>query len=179
MRRTSRYISSVPTATQISSRRSIVLRPFDRKSTSTCLGCTFYGTVVLYKVQDGRRATAKDSTIFYRARPGSEPVREWLKRLAEAERHAIGKTCCARNGDGRWGCRYAGRWEAACGKSERICQRAGRSARCSAFTTSTSWRCTDLSRKRARRRMTIWHWHASGRRSCNDEQETRDGQETH
>ena len=29
--------------------------------------------------------------IFYRSRPGSEPVREWLKGLPEAERHAIGK----------------------------------------------------------------------------------------
>jgi phage-related protein len=29
--------------------------------------------------------------IFYRARPGSEPVREWWKGLPEAERRAIGK----------------------------------------------------------------------------------------
>jgi phage-related protein len=29
--------------------------------------------------------------IFYRLRPGSEPVREWLKGLPQAERHAIGK----------------------------------------------------------------------------------------
>jgi phage-related protein len=29
--------------------------------------------------------------IFYRSRPGREPVREWLKSLAEAERHAIGR----------------------------------------------------------------------------------------
>jgi len=29
--------------------------------------------------------------IFYRLRPGSEPVREWLKGLPEAERQAIGK----------------------------------------------------------------------------------------
>jgi phage-related protein len=29
--------------------------------------------------------------IFYRQEPGSEPVREWLQRLPEAERHAIGK----------------------------------------------------------------------------------------
>lgn len=28
--------------------------------------------------------------IFYSIRPGSEPVREWLKRLPEVERHAIG-----------------------------------------------------------------------------------------
>ena len=29
--------------------------------------------------------------IFYRLRPGNEPVRQWLKELPEAERHAIGK----------------------------------------------------------------------------------------
>src|SRR5712664_3753665 len=29
--------------------------------------------------------------IFYRLRPGNEPVREWLKGLPEVERHAIGK----------------------------------------------------------------------------------------
>src|SRR5208337_77733 len=28
--------------------------------------------------------------IFFRTRPGSEPVREWLKELPEAERQAIG-----------------------------------------------------------------------------------------
>lgn len=29
--------------------------------------------------------------IFYRPRPGNEPVREWLKALPETERQAIGK----------------------------------------------------------------------------------------
>ncbi|MGB2621854.1 MAG: type II toxin-antitoxin system RelE/ParE family toxin [Candidatus Acidiferrum sp.] len=29
--------------------------------------------------------------IFYRLRPGNEPVREWLTGLPEAERYAIGK----------------------------------------------------------------------------------------
>lgn len=29
--------------------------------------------------------------IFYRVRPGNEPVREWLKGLPESERHAIGR----------------------------------------------------------------------------------------
>jgi phage-related protein len=29
--------------------------------------------------------------IFYRLRPGSEPVRDWLKELPEAERQAIGQ----------------------------------------------------------------------------------------
>ena len=29
--------------------------------------------------------------VFYQVRPGSEPVREWLKEFPEAERHAIGR----------------------------------------------------------------------------------------
>jgi len=29
--------------------------------------------------------------IFFRTRPGQEPVREWLKTLPEVERHAIGR----------------------------------------------------------------------------------------
>jgi len=37
------------------------------------------------------RQPRKIPLIFYRLRPGSEPVREWLKGLPEAERHAIGK----------------------------------------------------------------------------------------
>jgi phage-related protein len=35
--------------------------------------------------------TQKVALIFYRIRPGDEPVREWLKELPEEERHAIGK----------------------------------------------------------------------------------------
>jgi phage-related protein len=53
--------------------------------------------------------------IFFRTRAGSEPVREWLKGLAEAERQAIGKDLlraqwrwpvgmplCRPLGDGLW-----------------------------------------------------------------------------
>lgn len=36
------------------------------------------------------QAPRKIPLLFYRARPGHEPVREWLKRLPEAERHTIG-----------------------------------------------------------------------------------------
>ncbi len=36
-------------------------------------------------------AISKIPLIFYRSASGSEPVREWLKTLPEAERHAIGK----------------------------------------------------------------------------------------
>jgi len=37
------------------------------------------------------RQPQKIPLIFYRAAAGSEPVREWLKGLDEAERQAIGK----------------------------------------------------------------------------------------
>lgn len=37
------------------------------------------------------RPPRKIPLIFYRLQPGSEPVRDWLKGLPEAERHAIGK----------------------------------------------------------------------------------------
>lgn len=37
------------------------------------------------------RPPRKTPLIFYRARAESEPVREWLKSLAQAERRAIGK----------------------------------------------------------------------------------------
>ncbi len=37
------------------------------------------------------RPPRKIPLVFYRLRTGNEPVREWLKRLPVAERHAIGK----------------------------------------------------------------------------------------
>jgi phage-related protein len=53
--------------------------------------------------------------VFYRSRAGSEPVRDWLKGLAESERQAIGKDLlraqwrwpvgmplCRALGDGLW-----------------------------------------------------------------------------
>src|SRR6266481_2544090 len=103
--------------------------------------------------------------IFYRLRPGNEPVREWLKGLQEAERHAIGKDLL--RAQWRWPagmplCRPLGN-----GLSEvrTDLRRGGRRAYCFAFATGTSSRCTGLSRKRARRRRMIWHWRAGGRRS--------------
>ena len=44
-------------------------------------------------VQDGgwHTVSRKNPLIFYRSTSGSEPVREWLKQLDEAERQAIGK----------------------------------------------------------------------------------------
>lgn len=48
--------------------------------------------VVLKKVQyDGYPTAAKNPADFFRTAAGSEPVREWLKGLDEAERRTIGK----------------------------------------------------------------------------------------
>jgi hypothetical protein len=49
---------------------------------------------------DGLRPQ-KIPLIFYRTGAGTEPVREWLKGLPEAERQAIGKDLFGRNGGGR------------------------------------------------------------------------------
>src|ERR1700689_1694116 len=56
-----------------------------------CAGVRLMGHVP-YTVHDDRGTTAKKiSLIFFRTQSGSEPVRDWLKGLPEAERHAIGK----------------------------------------------------------------------------------------
>jgi phage-related protein len=39
----------------------------------------------------GDPQTQKVPLIFFRSQSGSEPVREWLMELPEADRHAIGK----------------------------------------------------------------------------------------
>src|SRR6516164_5207002 len=60
----------------------------------------------------------------------------------------------------------------ASGKFGRTCLRSGRRVCCSAFTGNTSSHCTGSSRKRARRRMRLWRWRGSARRSWSNEQET-------
>ena len=109
--------------------------------------------------------TQKIPLIFALTEAGSEPVREWLKGLPEAERQAIGKDLL--RAQWRWpgDAVVPGRWETGYGKSGRTCQRNARLACCSAFTARTSSRCMDLLRKRVRRRMRIWHWRECARRS--------------
>ena len=48
--------------------------------------------------------------IFFRSGKGTEPVREWLKELPEAERQAVGKNLL--RAQWRWPieCLWAGRW---------------------------------------------------------------------
>jgi len=95
--------------------------------------------------------------IFYRLRPGREPVREWLKGLPEAERHAIGRDLL--RAQWRWPvgmplCRPLGNglWEV---RTDLPTRRTARVLLC--LFQSTSSRCTGLSRKRARHRRMIWH----------------------
>jgi hypothetical protein len=45
--------------------------------------------------------------IFFRTAAGSEPVRDWLKALPEAERHAKAKICYVLSGGGQSVCRSA------------------------------------------------------------------------
>jgi phage-related protein len=60
-------------------------------------------------------APRKIPLVFYRVRPGNEPVREWLKGLPQGDRHAIGRDLlraqwrwpvgmplCRPLGDGLW-----------------------------------------------------------------------------
>jgi len=61
--------------------------------------------------------------IFFRTAAGSEPVREWLKQLPEAERREIGRDLL--RAQWRWPvrmplCRTMGQ---GCGKSGQTCQR--------------------------------------------------------
>jgi phage-related protein len=86
--------------------------------------------------------------IFYRTPAGSEPVREWLKGLDEAERQAIGNDLL--RAQWRWPlgmplCRPMGKglWEV---RTDLPTKRTGR-AFCSAFTASTWWRCTGFIKK--------------------------------
>ena len=91
--------------------------------------------------------------IFFRTLTGSEPVREWLKELPEEERQAIGKDLLR----AQW------RWPVEI-------------PLCRAMGSGLGEIRTDLPTKRTsrvlRRRMRIWRWRASARRSWSNEQET-------
>ena len=60
--------------------------------------------------------------IFFRSGNGTEPVREWLKELPEAERHAVGKDLLRAQWRCQSECLFAGRWAAVFGKSAPICR---------------------------------------------------------
>jgi hypothetical protein len=119
--------------------------------------------------RQGKRVPA----IFYRTEAGGEPVREWLKGLPPEDRKwirediktvefgwPIGMPVCRPLGEGIYEVRTA--W--------------GRTELLACFSTSTGgagWSCcTDLSRKRGRRRKGIWTWlkatKLSIREDCNE-----------
>ena len=79
--------------------------------------------------------------IFYRTAAGSEPVKEWLKGLAEPERQEIGRDLM--RAQWRWNvgmpqCRSLGNglWEMDYGKSGQTCRRDGQHAYFCAFIGS-------------------------------------------
>ena len=109
--------------------------------------------------------------IFYRTPASSEPARERLKGLDEAERHAIGKDLL--RAQWRWPagmplCRPMGNglWEI---RTDLPTKRTARVLIC--LYAGTWSRCTGSSRKRGRRRMRIWQSRGDVRRSWSDEQE--------
>src|ERR1017187_2924247 len=74
------------------------MRPlrFNSVTVGCCQACTIYGTCMTHKVQGRQGMTEHPSPqkiplIFFRSGNATEPVREWLKELPEAERHAVGK----------------------------------------------------------------------------------------
>ena len=90
----------------------------------------------------------KIELVFFRNDSGTEPVREWLKGLDQAERRAIGTDLL--KAQWRWPvgmplCRPMGKglWEVRTGLPK---NRAGRVLVCS--MRIGSWRCMGLSRKR-------------------------------
>jgi phage-related protein len=103
--------------------------------------------------------------IFYRPQPGTEPVREWLKALPEAERQAMGKDLL--RAQWRWPvgmplCRPLGNglWEV---RTDLPTKRTARVLLC--LYRDHLVALHGLIKKRARHRMMIWHWRANARRS--------------
>jgi len=116
----------------------------------------------------GRASHPKIPLIFFRAAGGSEPVREWLKGLDEAERRVIGKDLL--RAQWRWPvgmplCRPmgGGLWEIRTDLPTR------KTACWFAFAAGTWSRCTGSSGRHGRRRMRIWRSRASGGRSWSNE----------
>ena len=104
--------------------------------------------------------------IFFRSGKGTEPVREWLRELPEAERQAVGKDLL--RAQWRWPvgmplCRPMGNglWEI---RTDLPTKRTARVVLCQ-YREHIWWRSTASSRKRGQRRMRIWHWRAGARRS--------------
>src|ERR1039458_3527786 len=109
--------------------------------------------------------------IFYRTAAGSEPVREWLKGLDEAERQAIGKYLL--RAQWRWPvgmplCRPMGNglWEV---RTDLPTKRTARVLLC--LYREHLVALHGFIKKTEPRRMKIWQWRESARRSWSDEQE--------
>ena len=102
---------------------------------------------------------------FYQVRPGHEPVREWLKGLPEAERHAIGRDLL--RAQWRWPAGMPlrrplgnGLWEV---RTDLPTRRTARVLLC--LHAEHLVAVHGFIKKSERRRKMTWHWLASGRRS--------------
>jgi hypothetical protein len=103
--------------------------------------------------------------VFMRTETGSEPVREWLKGLPEAERQVIGIDLL--RAQWRWPvgmplCRPLGHglWEV---RTDLPTKRTARVLLCLYHEHLVA--LEGLSKKHARHRMMIWHWRENARRS--------------
>jgi hypothetical protein len=50
----------------------------------------WYGRIGSQLTMSDARPTRKVELVFFRSNAGSEPVRDWLKEMGEADRRAIG-----------------------------------------------------------------------------------------
>ena len=113
--------------------------------------------------------THKTPLVFYRSASGAEPVRDWLKALAAADRLEVGQDLM--RAQWRWPvgmplCRPMGQglWEV---RTELPSRRIARVLRgcCYAWMKAHSWRCTLSSRRHRRHPLTNCYWPESARRS--------------
>ena len=109
--------------------------------------------------------------IFFRTLAGTEPVREWLKELPEGERQTIGKDLL--RAQWRWPvgmplCRAigGGLWEI---RTDLRTNRTARVLLC--LYRAHLVALHGFIKKPAPRRMRIWRWRGSARRSWSSEQE--------
>src|SRR5256885_1762390 len=98
--------------------------------------------------------------VFYRSAAGAEPVREWLRELAAADRRAIGGDLATLQVGWPIGCRCAARLVEVFGNCEAIYLAGERHGCCSSRGKASSASCTASSRRRRRRQPAISNSHA-------------------
>jgi hypothetical protein len=132
----------------------------------------WYGRIGSQLTMSDARPTRKVELVFFRSNAGSEPVRDWLKEMGEADRRAIGTDLL--RAQWRWPvgmplCRPMGRglWEV---RTDLSGNRTARVLIC-AYEGRLVALHGGSSRKHGQRPRTIWRWRANDRRSWSNEQE--------